>query len=86
MLLDDQELRERVGRIEALLEEIESLEDPNARAKTAEMVQTLLELYGEGLGRIVESVGRLGGQDLKDELARRRAGHAPPAPARPAPD
>ncbi len=32
------------------------------------MVQTLLELYGEGLGRIVESVGRLGGDDLKDAL------------------
>src|SRR5688572_30758412 len=68
MLLDDQELRERVGRIETLLEEIESFEDPEARAKTAEMVQALLELYGEGLGRIVESVGRLGGEDLKDEL------------------
>ncbi len=68
MLLDDQELRERVGRIETLLGEIESFEDPEARAKTAEMVQTLLELYGEGLGRIVESVGRLGGEDLKDEL------------------
>ena len=68
MLLDDQELRERVGRIETLLGEIESFEDPEARAKTDEMVQTLLELYGEGLGRIVESVGRLGGEDLKDEL------------------
>jgi Fe-S cluster biogenesis protein NfuA/nitrite reductase/ring-hydroxylating ferredoxin subunit len=68
MLLDDQELRERVGRIETLLGEIESFEDPEARARTAEMVQTLLELYGEGLGRIVESVGRLGGEDLKDEL------------------
>ena len=68
MLLDDQELRERVGRIEALLEEIGSLEDPSARAKTAEIVQTLLELYGEGLARIVENVGRLGSQDLKDEL------------------
>jgi Fe-S cluster biogenesis protein NfuA/nitrite reductase/ring-hydroxylating ferredoxin subunit len=68
MLLDDQELRERVGRIETLLEEIESFEDPAARAKTAEMVQTLLELYGEGLGRIVESVGRLGSEDLKNEL------------------
>src|ERR671911_622279 len=68
MLLDDQELRERVGRIETLLEEIESFEDPEARAKTAEMVQALLELYGEGLGRIVESVGRLGGEDLKAEL------------------
>jgi Fe-S cluster biogenesis protein NfuA/nitrite reductase/ring-hydroxylating ferredoxin subunit len=68
MLLDDQELRERVGRMETLLGEIESFEDSEARARTAEMVQTLLELYGEGLGRIVESVGRLGGEDLKDEL------------------
>jgi Fe-S cluster biogenesis protein NfuA/nitrite reductase/ring-hydroxylating ferredoxin subunit len=68
MLLDDQELRERVGRIETLLGEIESFEHPEARATTAEMVQTLLELYGEGLGRIVESVGRLGDEDLKDEL------------------
>src|SRR5919112_1639718 len=68
MLLDDQELRERVGRIETLLVEIESFEDPEARARTAEMVQALLELYGEGLGRIVEIVGRLGSQDLKDEL------------------
>jgi Fe-S cluster biogenesis protein NfuA/nitrite reductase/ring-hydroxylating ferredoxin subunit len=68
MLLDDQQLTERVGRIETLLEEIESFKDPQARAKTAEMVQTLLELYGEGLGRIVECVGRLGGEDLKDEL------------------
>src|SRR5918992_1165139 len=68
MLLDDQQLRERVGRIETLLGEIESFEDPEARARTAEMVQALLELYGEGLGRIVESVGRLGSEDLKDEL------------------
>ena len=68
MLMDEGELRERVSRIETLLEEIEALEDPRARARTAEMVQTLLELYGEGLGRIVEAVGRWGGQDLKDEL------------------
>jgi Fe-S cluster biogenesis protein NfuA/nitrite reductase/ring-hydroxylating ferredoxin subunit len=68
MLLDDGQLEERVSRIETLLGEIESFEDPSARAKMAEMVQTLLELYGEGLGRIVESVGRLGGDDLKDEL------------------
>src|ERR671910_240986 len=68
MLLDDQQLAERVGRIETLLEEIEAFEDPEARAKAAEMVQVLLELYGECLGRIVESVGRLGSPELKDEL------------------
>jgi len=68
MLLDDQQVMERVGRIEALLEEIETFKDPGARAKTAEIVQTLLELHGEGLARIVESVGGLGSQDLKDAL------------------
>jgi Fe-S cluster biogenesis protein NfuA/nitrite reductase/ring-hydroxylating ferredoxin subunit len=68
VLLDDQELRGRVARIETLLEEIESFRDPEARARIAEMVQTLLELYGEGLGRIVDIVGRLGSQDMKDEL------------------
>ena len=68
MLLDDQELRERVGRIEILLQEIESLQDPGARAKAAEMVQTLLDLYGEGLARIVEHIADLGGRELKDTL------------------
>jgi Fe-S cluster biogenesis protein NfuA len=58
MLLDDQEVRERVGRIESLLGEIESLKDQEARTKTAEMVQVLLELYGEGLSRILDVVSR----------------------------
>src|SRR5215204_4917966 len=56
MLLDDRELQERVARVERLLEEIEALRDPAARAKTAEVVGVLLELYGEGLARIMEVV------------------------------
>jgi Fe-S cluster biogenesis protein NfuA/nitrite reductase/ring-hydroxylating ferredoxin subunit len=58
MLLDDQELQERVARMETLLEEIESLEDQNARSKAAEVVQVLLELYGEGLARMMEVVAQ----------------------------
>jgi Fe-S cluster biogenesis protein NfuA/nitrite reductase/ring-hydroxylating ferredoxin subunit len=58
MLLDDQELQERVARMGILLEEIESLKDPNAKAKAAEVVQVLLELYGEGLARIMEVVAQ----------------------------
>jgi Fe-S cluster biogenesis protein NfuA/nitrite reductase/ring-hydroxylating ferredoxin subunit len=68
MLSDNQDLKDQIGRIEALLDEIESFQDPSARAKTAEMIQTLMGLYGEGLARVVDSVGRLGGDDLKDEL------------------
>jgi Fe-S cluster biogenesis protein NfuA/nitrite reductase/ring-hydroxylating ferredoxin subunit len=56
MLLDDQGLQERVARMETLLGEIESLTDPNARSKAAEMAQVLLELYGEGLARMMEVV------------------------------
>ena len=58
MLLDDKGLHERVARMETLLGEIETLADPNARAKAAEMVQVLLELYGEGLARMMEAVAR----------------------------
>jgi len=56
MLLEDRELRERVARMETLLEEIEALKDPNARAKAAEVVGILLELYGEGLARMMDVV------------------------------
>jgi Fe-S cluster biogenesis protein NfuA/nitrite reductase/ring-hydroxylating ferredoxin subunit len=56
MLLDDQGIQERVARIEALLGEIEALKDPNARSKAAEVVQVLLELYGEGLARMMDTI------------------------------
>ena len=58
MLLDDQGLQERVARIETLLEEIETLADPNARSKAAEMVGVLLDLYGEGMARMMEVVAQ----------------------------
>jgi Fe-S cluster biogenesis protein NfuA/nitrite reductase/ring-hydroxylating ferredoxin subunit len=44
--------------METLLEEIESLEDPNARSKAAEVVRVLLDLYGEGLARMMEVVAQ----------------------------
>ena len=56
MLIDDEGLQERVTRMEALLGEIETLSDPNARSKAAEVVGVLLELYGEGLARMMEVV------------------------------
>jgi hypothetical protein len=54
MLLDDRGLQERVARVETLLGEIEALKDPKARSKAAEIVQVLLELYGEGMARMME--------------------------------
>ena len=56
MLLDDKGLQERVARMETLLGEIETLKDPNARSKAAEVVGVLLDLYGDGLARMMEVV------------------------------
>jgi Fe-S cluster biogenesis protein NfuA/nitrite reductase/ring-hydroxylating ferredoxin subunit len=53
LTLDDRAARERVARVEALLAEIEELPDPAAREKAFEVVQALLDVYGEGLARIV---------------------------------
>jgi Fe-S cluster biogenesis protein NfuA/nitrite reductase/ring-hydroxylating ferredoxin subunit len=58
MLLDEGGLQERVARVETLLGEIEALEDPNARQKAAEIVQVLLDLYGEGMARMMETVSQ----------------------------
>src|ERR671934_2226492 len=50
--MDDREARERVARVETLLEEIDSLRDPDAREKATEVVRALLDLYGEGVAGI----------------------------------
>ena len=51
-------MQERVARIETLLGEIEALKDPSARSKAAEIAQVLLDLYGEGLARMMEVVAQ----------------------------
>jgi Fe-S cluster biogenesis protein NfuA/nitrite reductase/ring-hydroxylating ferredoxin subunit len=60
--MDDREARERVARIETLLAAVEAMPDPTARDTATELVQALVELYGEGLARIVAHVdGRAAG-------------------------
>lgn len=55
---DEQHLTEYAAQVEGLLAEIESSPDPAVREKVAGIVQGMLALYGEGLARIVELVGR----------------------------
>jgi len=50
-------LRQAGDRIEALLTELRSVADPVIQEKAEELVQVLVEVYGAGLGRIVEIVG-----------------------------
>ncbi|MBA2712951.1 MAG: NifU family protein [Rubrobacteraceae bacterium] len=69
MLLDDHGLQERVARMETLLEQIETLKDPNARSKAAEMVGVLLELYGEGLARMMDLIYETGNDKAFEAFA-----------------
>ena len=45
---------EQVARVESLLGRLEALPEAAARDTATEAMQALLELYGEGLGRIVD--------------------------------
>jgi len=64
--MDDSQAREQVARIEGLLEDIDSLPDAGAREKATEVVAALLDVYGEGLARIVD---RLSERQDQAELA-----------------
>jgi Fe-S cluster biogenesis protein NfuA/nitrite reductase/ring-hydroxylating ferredoxin subunit len=66
--LDDEAARERVTRVEALLEEVEALGDPAAGMAT-ELVGAMLDLYGEGLGRIVSGLADAGHGGLPPAVA-----------------
>jgi Fe-S cluster biogenesis protein NfuA/nitrite reductase/ring-hydroxylating ferredoxin subunit len=54
--VDDTQARELIADVEGLLERAESLPDPVARDTAVGVAQGLLELYGEGLERIVGAV------------------------------
>ena len=45
-----------VARVDALLGEVEALPDPAARETATALAQALLELHGEGLGRLIGHV------------------------------
>jgi Fe-S cluster biogenesis protein NfuA/nitrite reductase/ring-hydroxylating ferredoxin subunit len=49
--LEDHEVAERVGRVEALIGQVEDLPDPVARETAMDMAQAVLDLYGEGFAR-----------------------------------
>ena len=69
MRLGEREVRERVARVDGRLAQLEALGDSPAGRLAAEAVAALLELYGEGLARIVDQVDRLGGPALRDAIA-----------------
>ncbi|MGA2585032.1 MAG: NifU family protein [Tepidisphaeraceae bacterium] len=68
---EDRQLRERIRRIDTLLQEVERFKDPQAQAKTREVVQCLMDMHGAVLERMLERIAssQLSGTDLIDLLA-----------------
>jgi Fe-S cluster biogenesis protein NfuA len=68
---DDADFRNRVRRVEALLQEVERLPEA-ARACTRQIVQTLLEMHSAALDRILTRLADAGptGLAVIDELGR----------------
>lgn len=54
MQQDMQERQRRAERIETLIQEVSTFSDPHTRATTEELIQALLDMYGEGLARVLE--------------------------------
>lgn len=69
--IDEREFRERVGRLEQILQEIEQLADADVQDKCREAVQVLLEFHAVGLERMLRRMDAAGasGQALLQELA-----------------
>lgn len=60
MNVSDTDFRSRMGRIETLIEEIESLPDPAAQTAARGIVQVLLEFNGAALANLVGRAPRSG--------------------------
>ena len=69
--LDDSAVRERVARVDALLEDVEGAIGAVPVDTAIELVQALLDLYGEGLTRVV---GHVAARDEDGALAQAFAG------------
>ena len=69
--LNQPEFQREMGKIEALIQQIEESADPSAQAVAKELVKTLLELHGNGLERMLEIVyqSSVAGQTLIDQIA-----------------
>jgi Fe-S cluster biogenesis protein NfuA len=68
---EDRAMRERLQRVDTLLQEVDGQPDGAARSRTKEIVQGLMEFHGAGIERILEKIASSGeaGQKLIDSLA-----------------
>lgn len=67
---DNKELRQQLQRVADLVRDIEEIAEPKTRAAARELVQTVTQVHGVALERILERIFQSGdrGQQLIDEL------------------
>lgn len=65
------EFRTTMRQLDELLQDVETITDPAARAKTGRIIQGLMEFHGAGLAAIFERLGQAGdaGRSVIDDLA-----------------
>ncbi|HEX5733021.1 MAG TPA: NifU family protein [Blastocatellia bacterium] len=70
--MEEKEFQQRIQRIDALVRKVETLADAEARATALELFQTIMDLHGAGLERMMEIVfdGTEAGGELIDKFAR----------------
>jgi Fe-S cluster biogenesis protein NfuA len=62
---EDHDLRERMHRIDDLLREIDRFKDPQARARTREIVRALMEFHGAALEKLMDCLASTGEPGLR---------------------
>jgi Fe-S cluster biogenesis protein NfuA len=69
--MDVGEYQSQATRIEALLQEVAAFPESQVRTKIEELIHSLLNMYGEGLKRILEFIARIetDGQSLTGKVA-----------------
>jgi Fe-S cluster biogenesis protein NfuA len=65
--MEDREVRQLVTRAEELLDQVQTIADPQAQSIAIETIRVLFDLYGEGLARMVEAGTRRAGNPLLNE-------------------
>lgn len=67
---DQNDVHQRLQKIETLVQTIESSADPHVRASAVELMQSVMELHGAGIERMLEIVFESGGSEIIDQFAK----------------
>lgn len=69
-MIDEKNFQSRVQKIGELVNQLESIPDPEARAGAKQLVQALMDLHGTGLERILEVIfqSETAGPQIIDDL------------------